>query len=300
MCNCTLRLLRGKILGNRQYNEIEIRHRDAARAFPSFWPADHVFLRRLVHPVHAERTVTMAEEKPSRKIVVLISGSGTIPPELQSAVTCSPTLGTNLQALIDALNTDALPNAHISLVLSNRKAAYGLTRAASAQPPIPTAYLALQPFLKANPGKTRADYDAEVARIVIREKPDLVMLAGWMHVLGEGFLEVVSGARPLDGEPAVQKPIKVINLHPALPGAFDGAHAIERVYEAFQKGEIDKAGIMVHRVVREVDCGEPLIVREVEIRKGEPIEVFEERLHRAEWEAIVEGARKALDEVRPS
>ncbi|EMD41757.1 hypothetical protein CERSUDRAFT_35226, partial [Gelatoporia subvermispora B] len=213
-----------------------------------------------------------------RRIVVLISGSGT-----------------NLQALIDAQNK-ALPNARIVLVLSNRKAAYGLTRAAEANPPVPTAYLGLQPFLKANPGKTRDDYDVEVARLVIREKPDLVVLAGWMHIMGDGFLEVVNGEKVLEGEPQVEKPIPVINLHPALPGAFDGAHAIERAYEAFQNGEIKHAGAMVHRVVKEVDRGEPVIVREVEIKSGEPLEAFEERLHRVEWEIIVEGAAKVLDE----
>ncbi|KAJ8482765.1 hypothetical protein ONZ51_g5160 [Trametes cubensis] len=218
-----------------------------------------------------------------RRIVVLISGSGT-----------------NLQALIDAQNTPALPSSRISLVLSNRKAAYGLTRAAQANPPIPTAYLGLQPYLKANPGKTRDDYDVEVARIVARENPDLVVLAGWMHIMGDGFLDVVNGDRPYDGEQRVQKPIPVINLHPALPGAFDGAHAIERAYEAFQKGEIKHSGVMVHRVVKEVDRGQPVLVREVEILPGEPLEAFEERLHQVEWKLIVEGTRKVLDEAAPS
>ncbi|KAG6873658.1 hypothetical protein C0995_012592 [Termitomyces sp. Mi166 len=218
-----------------------------------------------------------------RNIVVLISGSGS-----------------NLQALIDAQNTPLLPNARISLVFSNRKAAYGLTRATEAKPPIPISYLALQPYLKANAGKTRADYDAEVARIVLKDNPDLVILAGFMHIFGEGLLERANGLKPLvDGE-QLRKPVPVINLHPALPGAFDGAHAIERAYEAFQKGEIERTGIMVHRVVKDVDRGEPIIVREVPIMKGEPIEVFEERLHKAEHEIIVQAAAKVLeeDEVR--
>ncbi|GLB36728.1 putative formyl transferase [Lyophyllum shimeji] len=217
-----------------------------------------------------------------RKVVVLISGSGT-----------------NLQALIDAQNTPTLPNTRISLVFSNRKAAYGLTRAAQADPPIPTAYLALQPYLKANPGKTRADYDAEVARVVLREDPDLIILAGWMHILGEGFLELVDGIKPLREGEAPRKPVPVINLHPALPGAFDGANAIERAFEAFQKGEISSSGAMMHRVVKDVDRGEPLIVREVPIIKGEPIEAFEERLHKVEHEIIVQAAAKVLDEVKP-
>ncbi|KAG6815573.1 hypothetical protein H0H93_009440 [Arthromyces matolae] len=212
-----------------------------------------------------------------RKIVVLISGSGT-----------------NLQALIDAQNTPSLPNSRISLVFSNRKAAYGLTRAAEATPAIPTAYLALQPYLKSKPGKTREDYDAEVARIVLKDEPDLVVLAGFMHIFSEGFLDFADGRKPLfDGEQP-RKPIPVINLHPALPGAFDGAHAIERAYEAFQKGEVERTGIMVHRVVKDVDRGEPLIVREVPIMKDEPIEAFEERVHKAEHEIIVEAAAKVL------
>jgi len=204
-----------------------------------------------------------------RRIVVLISGSGT-----------------NLQALIDAQNTPTLPDAQIVLVLSNRKAAYGLTRAQNADPPIPTRHLALQPYLKAAPDRTRTTYDAEIARIVIDARPDIVVLAGWMHVMSEAFLDAVGS-------------IAVINLHPALPGGFDGTHAIERSYEAFQKGEVDRVGAIVHRVVKEVDRGEPVVVREVEIKKGEPLEAYEERLHRTEWEIIVEATRKVLGEVRP-
>jgi len=204
--------------------------------------------------------------------VVLISGSGT-----------------NLQALIDAQDTPELPHAEITLVLSNRKAAYGLTRAQQANPPIRTAYLALQPYLKANPGKTRDDYDVEIAKIVLEEQPDLVVLAGWMHVLGQEFLDLLNKDRS----------IPVINLHPALPGAFDGANAIERAYEAFQKGEITHSGVMVHRVIKDVDRGEPLIVREIKFEQGESLESFAQRLHQEEWDIIVKGAKNVLDEVKP-
>ncbi|KAJ3864670.1 formyl transferase [Lentinula novae-zelandiae] len=218
----------------------------------------------------------------TRRIVVLISGSGT-----------------NLQALIDAQNTPLLPNTQITLVLSNRKAAYGLTRAQHAIPSIPTAYLALQPYLKANPGKTRDDYDAEVAKIVLKENPDLVVLAGWMHVFGDGFLDLLYGVNTDTDSSVLRQPIPVINLHPALPGAFDGTNAIERAYEAFQNGEIKHSGVMVHKVVKAVDRGEPLIVREVLIEAGEPLESFEERLHKVEHEIIVEATKYMLDAVKP-
>ncbi|CAK5263028.1 unnamed protein product [Mycena citricolor] len=206
----------------------------------------------------------------ARRIAVLISGSGT-----------------NLQALIDAQNTPALPNAEIVLVFSNRKAAYGLTRAVEAN--IPTGYLALKTFLNSNPGKSRDDYDAEVARRVFESWPDLVVLAGWMHVFGDGFLNIARDAKDGQGVP-------VINLHPALPGAFDGANAIERAYEAFQKGEISHSGVMVHRVVRDVDRGEPLIVREIALTAETSLDDFAKRLHAVEWEIIVQASKMVLEE----
>jgi len=49
-----------------------------------------------------------------------------------------------------------------------------------------------------------------------------------------------------------------------------------------------------------VDRGEPVIVRQVEMNKGESIEVFEERLHKIEWEIIVQAAKKILDEMEPA
>ncbi|KAI6008438.1 formyl transferase [Pisolithus marmoratus] len=225
----------------------------------------------------------------SRRLAVLISGSGT-----------------NLQALIDAQNTPALPHTSIVLVFSNRKAAHGLVRAATASPPIPTAYLALQPYLRQHPGKTREDYDLELAKIILRAKPDVVVLAGWMHIVSESFLDVLRGTRGIEDEGATNdhddlstSPIPVINIHPALPGQFDGANAIQRGYEAFQRGEVDRLGVMVHRVIAEVDRGESLVVREVPIGKGESIETYEERLHKVEWEIIVQATRMVLDEVKP-
>ena len=210
---------------------------------------------------------------------------------------------------MDACSTPRLPHAHIVLVFSNRRAAYGLVRAASAVPPIPTAYLGLQPYLRDHPGATRADYDLAIAKEVVAARPDIVVLAGFMHIVSEEFLEVMRGVRGVPsessesgggGEVRVPREIPVINIHPALPGQFDGANAMERGFEAFQRGEVDKLGVMVHYVVAEVDRGAPIIVREVEVHKGEDFEKdYEPRVHRVEWEIIVEATRKVLDEVRP-
>lgn len=130
----------------------------------------------------------------------------------------------------------------------------------------------------------------------MEDKPDLIVLAGWMHILGECFLELTDGRKPLKAGEVPRSAVPVINLHPALPGAFDGANAIERAYEAFQKNEITRAGVMVHRVVKDVDRGEPLVVKDVPLKKGDSLEAFEDRLHRIEHEIIVQAAAMVLAE----
>ncbi len=118
---------------------------------------------------------------------------------------------------------------------------------------------------------------------MVAQKPDLVVLAGWMHVLSEGFLDLT-----------IAEGIPVINLHPALPGEFDGSHAIERAFEAWKKGEITRSGAMVHKVVKEVDRGEPLVVREVPFQENDTLETYEERLHSVEWQILVEAVIKVF------
>ncbi len=208
------------------------------------------------------------------RILVLISGNGS-----------------NLQALIDACNTPRLPSSKIIRVISNRKDAYGLIRAQDAS--IPTTYHNLVKYKKqqaANEAGTllaRVAYDQDLARMIIEEKPDLVVCAGWMHILSSAFVDAMKEAR-----------IAIVNLHPALPGQFNGAGAIRRAYEAFQKGEIDHTGIMIHHVISEVDMGEPIITKRVPMVKGESEEDLENRIHEVEWGLIVEGTARALQQVK--
>ncbi|KAI6139879.1 phosphoribosylglycinamide formyltransferase [Pisolithus thermaeus] len=223
-------------------------------------------------------------------ICKLTTSSDSPPPGRRLAVLLS---GTNLQALIDAQNTHALPNTFIVLALSNCGAAQGLVRATIASPPIPTAYLALQLYSRHNPGKTRVDYDLELARIVLWAKPDVVVLAGWMHI--DQVRRTVTMMRVRS--PPVLSPWSTSTLlclvNSTVPMPFNGG------MKAFQGGVVDRLGVMVHRVIAEVDRGEPLIVREVPIEKGESIEEYEERLHRIEWEIIVQATRKVPNEIRP-
>ncbi len=194
------------------------------------------------------------------RLVVLISGSGT-----------------NLQAILDACAEGRLP-AEVVLVVSNRKAAYGLVRAERAG--VPTLYFPLKPYRDA--GLSREQYDADLAERVAAYKPDLIVLAGWMHILSPAFLD--------------RFPNRVINLHPALPGMFPGTHAIERAFEAFRRGEITHSGCMVHYAVPEVDAGPVIVQAEVPINDTDTLETFEERMHTTEHRLIVEAIAHVLEE----
>ena len=90
-------------------------------------------------------------------------------------------------------------------------------------------------------------------------------------------------------------PNRVINLHPALPGTFPGTHAIERAYEAWQRGEIDRTGVMVHLVPDEgVDVGPVLGTRKIIFRPDESLEKFEGRVHKIEHDLLVETLKSVL------
>jgi phosphoribosylglycinamide formyltransferase-1 len=82
--------------------------------------------------------------------------------------------------------------------------------------------------------------------------------------------------------------MRVINLHPALPGTFPGTHAIERAYEAFQSGKIKHTGVMVHFVPDEGMDDGPVIAQEIiPIQSTDTVEELEERIHKVEHRLLV-------------
>lgn len=190
--------------------------------------------------------------KASCRLVVLVSG-----------------YGSNLQAILDACASGKLP-AQVVAVISNKSGAYGLERARQAG--IPAVY---HPKPKE---MDRHAYDASLAEQVAAYQPDFVILAGWMRVLSNAFLE--------------RFPDRVINLHPALPGAFPGTDAIQRAYLAFRDGKIQYTGVMVHRVPDEgVDSGPVLAQEVVPIYQEDSLEDLEKRIHAVEHRLLVETLR---------
>lgn len=261
-------------------------------------------------------------------------------------------------ALLTALPT-TLSNCCITHVLASKSTAAGLQRATTHYPSIPASHFSLVTYKKRT-GKTRDEYDLALAKKIRQTKPDLVVLAGWMLILSSGFLEALRrdwteeqvdqqdekeededegegeremkslrtpGASPYPSTSnLLHAPIPIINLHPALPGTFPGAHAILDAYNAFNHPtsgpsslsldslsldpssssvltppppipRIAKTGIMIHRVIPLLDAGEPVVVREIELRQGESLEELEERIHVVEWEAIVDAVRIVVGQL---
>ena len=191
--------------------------------------------------------------------------------------------GTNLEAILGAIDRQQL-DAEVVAVVTNRRNALAGVRARRAG--IPVSFRPLAPYLAggAGPAGGRRRYDAELAEAVARAEPDLVVLAGWMHLLSSAFLD--------------RFPSRVINLHPALPGQFPGRSAIADAWAAYQDGLIDRTGAMVHYVPDEgVDSGPVIASVEVPIHPGDTMESLRARIQAAEHELIVAAITESLGPI---
>lgn len=199
----------------------------------------------------------------SGRLVVLASGSGT-----------------NLQALLDAISEERL-DAEVVAVFVNRRGAKARDRAASAG--IPAEFVPLGPFVEfhGDPRAGREAYDHDLAGRVAVHRPDVIVLAGWMHLFTNRFLERFAG--------------RVVNLHPALPGAFPGAHAIDDAWAAYQAGRIRQTGVMVHLVPDEgVDDGPVLRSKVIDIGPDDTRESLEDRIHAVEHALLVDAVAELI------
>lgn len=147
-------------------------------------------------------------------IVVLISGSGS-----------------NLQALIDASTT---ANFKISAVISNNQEAYGLQRAEKNN--IPVQVIDHRCF------ETREDFDLILRKTIEEINPNLIVLAGFMRILGSNFVNHFSG--------------RILNIHPSLLPKYPGINTHQRALD----GEEQEHGVTVHFVTEALDGG-PIIAQ---------------------------------------
>ncbi|MFP4313772.1 MAG: phosphoribosylglycinamide formyltransferase [Alphaproteobacteria bacterium] len=192
-------------------------------------------------------------------LAVLISGSGS-----------------NLQAIIDACHNPDFP-ARIEIVVSNNPDAYGLIRAQKAG--LETCVIDHKAY------QGRADFERALHHALESREIDLICLAGFMRILTPEFIE--------------KWPQKIINTHPSLLPKFGGkgmygGHVHKAVLEA---GE-NESGPTIHYVIPEVDAGEIILQRKVDVRQDDTPDTLAARVleqeHIAYPQAIAQIARERL------
>lgn len=181
--------------------------------------------------------------------------------------------GTNLQALIDA-SADPAYGGSVVAVGADRSGIEGLARAERAG--IPTFVVPLSDFA------TRADWDQALANAVAAHAPDLVVLAGFMKLVGPGFLAQFGG--------------RTVNTHPALLPSFPGAHGPR---DALAHG-VKVTGATLFVVDEGVDTGPIVAQVAVPVLDGDDVESLHERIKIAEREMLADWVGRLAREGVPA
>ena len=184
-----------------------------------------------------------------KNIVVLVSGGGT-----------------NLQALIDAQNDGKIQNGKISCVISSNPEAYALERARNNG--IDTAVIRRRDY------ENQKEYDKALVELLKTKNADLIVLAGFMTILGEYVIQSFRN--------------KIINIHPSLIPSFcgEGFYGLRVHEEALKKG-VKVTGATVHFVNEICDGGAIILQKAVEVHNGDTPEILQKRvMQEAEWKIL--------------
>ncbi len=188
-----------------------------------------------------------------KSIVVLVSGGGT-----------------NLQALLDAQGRGELPGGQIAAVVSSKEGAYALERAAKSG--VPGYVVAKKDY------PDHRSYSLALLEKCQELKADLIILAGFMHILTEEFVDAYQNA--------------ILNVHPALIPSFcgEGFYGL-RVHEKALEYGVKVTGATVHFVTAEPDGGPIILQRAVDIHVGDTPETLQRRvMEEAEWKLLPRAA----------
>ncbi len=189
------------------------------------------------------------------KIAVLVSGGGT-----------------NLQALIDSVQSGILQSGEIALVLSGNREAYALERAAKAG-------IATEIVVKKECAD-QADFEKKIIAHLQKHGIELIVLAGFMNILSADFTNAY--------------PERIINVHPSLIPSFCGKGFYGlRVHEAALAYGVKVTGATVHFVNEIPDGGRIIAQKAVEIQAGDTPEILQKRvMEQAEWILLPQAVEK--------
>ena len=183
------------------------------------------------------------------RVVVLVSGGGT-----------------NLQAIIDAVENGTITNTEIVGVISNNKNAYALERAEKHG--IKSVCVSPKSY------ETRAEFNDALLNTVNEFEADLLVLAGFLVVIPEKMIEAYRN--------------RIINIHPSLIPAFCGTGFYGlKVHEAALEKGVKVVGATAHFVDEGTDTGAIILQKAVEVQKGDTPEVLQRRvMEQAEWKIL--------------
>ena len=179
--------------------------------------------------------------------------------------------GTNLQAILDRIDDGTLQNCRVVTVVSSREGVYALERANSRG--IPTAVISRKSF------ETVAEYDRVLIDHMRQYNVELVVLAGFLSLLGDGFVSAWKDA--------------IINVHPALIPSFcgKGFYGIKPHQSALEYG-VKITGATVHFVELEYDSGPIIMQKAVEVCPEDTHETLQRRvMEQGEWVILPEAIR---------
>lgn len=174
--------------------------------------------------------------------------------------------GTNLQALLDTARAGGIPHGEIVLVVSSKPGVRALERAAQAG--------VEQAVVERARYETADKFDAALLRLLKKHRIDLVVLAGFLSILGKKVVKTY--------------PNRILNVHPSLIPSFCGPGMYGlRVHQAALAKGVKVTGATVHYVNEECDGGEILLQKAVEVRAGDTPELLQQRvMERAEWQLL--------------
>lgn len=183
--------------------------------------------------------------------------------------------GTNLQAIIDRIEDGYLANCVITSVVSSRADAYALERAAKHG--IPAVCIARKSY------ESTDLYSRALAEHFLAEQVDLIVLAGFLTVLGEDFIKTFEN--------------KIINVHPSLIPSFcgKGFYGLKPHQAALDYG-VKVTGATVHYVTGEVDGGQIILQKAVSVEEGDTPELLQARVMREAEHIILPEAIKLISE----
>jgi phosphoribosylglycinamide formyltransferase-1 len=195
------------------------------------------------------------------KIAVMVSGGGT-----------------NLQAIIDAIENKTLTGVSIDAVISNKKDAYALTRAK--EHGIEGICISPKDY------DDKEAYGAYLADLLLKRGTDLVVLAGFLVVLPKNFIDAFEG--------------RIINIHPSLIPSFcgDGFYGL-KVHEAALSRGVKVTGATVHYVDAGTDTGPIILQKAVYVEDGDTPEILQKRvMEQAEWKILPQAIQMIADSVK--